>query len=489
MRKRPFPYAIRACVRLDVAVQLFSPVVFFTSLVFGAQAGEDKTAPDLAKAWLDTVSIDGFLEGGVAINPAMPFNKLNFGHYYTDRANTPQFNQGSLIIQRPLNPDRNSLDFGFKFQGVIGTDVRYSQFLGETEYLIPSRTQLGVLEANALVHLPILTKGGMDVKIGQFFTYNGAEVFSAKDNIFYTHSYSYNFGPFFHTGVMTQTQVNDWLNVYVGMTTGLDTTIGWPGDNNNSPSLHGGFSAALFDGDLTITAITHSGPENPSSKDPLHVGYPLGVIGGIPAACACAPSSTWRYYNNVVLQWKAAEDLTFGADISFYREDGWNTASITGLSTNVLNALGAIYGFDPAVIPKRAKGANAYGVAHYATYKFNDLIKVSSRIEFWRDANNFFAMAFPGYFDSVNALHGFYAPSVISRPAGQGTSYFAMTLGATIAPKFEEVPYLSGLILRPEIRWDTAVNGVSPFFGPDASHPRRSQTLISMDVILPFSVR
>jgi len=442
-----------------------------------AAAETVQKAPDLSRAWLDAVTVGGFLDGGVAINPDMPWNKLNFGHYYTDRANTPQFNQGVLTVERPLDPERNSVNFGFKFQGAVGTDLRYSSFLGETEYLVKSRAQLGVLEANALVHLPILTAGGMDIKIGQFFTYNGAEVFTAKDNLFYTHSYSYNFGPFFHTGVMTQTQINDWLNVYVGVTTGVDTTIGWPGDNNNSPSLHGGFSTAFFDGDFTIMAITHSGPENPSSKDPLRVGYPTGVIGGVPAACACAPSSTWRYYNNVVLQWKAAADLTFSADLSYYREDGWNLTAAN------------IFGLGPAGVAQRAQGASAYGAALYASYKYSDLLKLNARLEYWRDNDNFFAAAYPGYFDNANALHGFPAPRVITRPAGEGTSYFEMTLGATIAPKIETVPYLSELILRPEIRVDTAMNGVAPFFGSTPGQTRRSQTLLSMDVILPFSVK
>lgn len=456
--------------------------MLLASPALAAQKAKMPAAPALSQSWLDTLTIDGFLEGGVAINGAMPWNKLNFGHYYTDRANTPQFNQGIISIQRPLDPDRNSVNFGFKILGAIGTDLRYSSFLGETEYLIKSRTQLGVLEANALVHLPILTQGGMDIKVGQFFTYNGAEVFSAKDNLFYTHSYSYNFGPFFHTGVLTQTGVNDWLNVYVGVTTGVDTTFGWPGDNNNSPSLHGGFSTAFFDGDVTITAITHSGPENPSTKDPLLVGYPSGVIGGVPAACACAPSSTWRYYNNVVLQWKAAADLTLSADINYNREDGWNPISISGLPAGAVNRLAGL-------IPQRPQGASAYGAAVYASYRFSDLVRLNARLEYWRDNNNFFAAAYPGYFDNANALHGFPAPGAFGRPAGQGTSYFEMTLGATISPKIEHAAYLSELILRPEIRVDTALNGVLPFFGPTPGQPRRSQALLSMDVILPFTVR
>ncbi len=222
-------------------------------------------------------------------------------------------------------------------------------------------------------------------------------------------------------------------------------------------------------------------------KDPLRVGWPNGIIGGIPAACACNPNTTWRYYNNLMLTWKATEKLTFLTDINYYREDGWNPISVTGLPIDTLKAFGDASGFNANLIPQRPKGADAFGVGQYATYKINDVFKAGARIEFWRDNKNFFAAAYPGYFDNVNSLHGFPVPAVITRPQGQGTSYLALTAGVTITPKITEVPHLSELIMRPEIRWDTAVNNAGPFFGPNG--PRRTQGLISMDVILPFTVR
>lgn len=452
-----------------------------------ADRGAAKSDPiSLPADWLDTLTIDGFLDGGVALNPALPANGLNFGQYYTDRANAPQLNQSVITVHRPLNPNATGIDYGFKFQGMFGTDVRYTEYLGQADYLIKGRAQVTIVEANVQAHLPILTKGGVDVKIGQFGTYNGTEVFPSKDNIFYTHIYSYNFGPFLHTGAMTIANVNDWLKFYAGITSGIDTWLGWPGDNNNSPSFHGGFSVSLLNDNLTIMGITHSGPENADVKDPYHVGWPNGVVGGIPVACACNPTYTWRYYNNLMATWKATENLTFITDMNYYREDGWNPLSVTGLPAYALNPLGGARGFDPALVPQRAQGADAYGVTQYAIYKLNDLVRLGARIEFWRDNKNFFAAAYPGYFDNANSLHGFPA-MVISRPAGQGTSYLALTAGATITPKFEGAPFLSGLIMRPELRWDAAMNNAAPFFG--SGGPKRTQGLILFDVMLPFVLR
>jgi len=242
-----------------------------------------------------------------------------------------------------------------------------------------------------------------------------------------------------------------------------------------------------LDGDLTILAITHSGPENPNVKDPLLVGWPGGVIGGVPAACACNPNNSWTFYNNLTTTWNATEKLSFASDITYYRETGYNPVSFFGTTFDALNALPNGFGLNTSLVPQHPRGANAYGIAQYATYKIDNSIKLGARVEYWRDDKNFFAAAYPGYFDSVNSEHGFPAPSVIVQPQGQGTSYLAITAGVTFSQALTAIPYFSGLIIRPEFRWEAAVNDAAPFFGP--SGPKRTQGLLSMDVIAPFTIR
>jgi hypothetical protein len=474
--------------------------------------GKVEAAPPPPPAWLDTLTIDGFVEGGVTINPGQPVNKVNWGHLYTDRANWPTFNGALLTVQRPLDPKAEGIDLGFKVQGQVGMDARYNHFLGVLDYAVKSRTQIALIEAHGLVHLPILTKGGIDLKIGKFVTYNGAEVIPAKDNLFYTHSYIFNFGPFLHTGAMATTHVTDWLDVYTGVTTGVNTSIGWPGDNNRAASFHGGFGLNLLDGQLTIMAFTHAGPENPKMVDPyLNLTFPAGVPHwpDIGTFCSCGPSTTWRYYNNLTATWKPTENLTLITDISYMRDDGWNAVNGLGMSQAYAGWVDGLLGTPFGLLPRRPRGVDAYGVAQYASYKVNDQFKVNGRIEYWRDNNNFFAGAFPGYFDMVNAMHGFQSAAIF-QPFGNannanGTSYLALTLGTTITPDVPDMPLIKGIILRPEVRWDVAVNNAAPFFGgPRTSVPygltasppptigvtqKRSQGLIAMDVIIPFSIR
>lgn len=442
-------------------------------------------APEPAppKSWFDALTLTGYLSGGVAINFAQPFNRLNWGHLFTDRASWPQFNQGVLTLNRPLDPKATDYDLGIKVQGLIGTDARYTHFLGELDYAIRDRTQIDVVEAFAVAHLPWFFEKGIDVKVGQFVSLEGAEVITAPDNLFYTHSYIFNFGiPFKHTGVLVHADLTDWLLVHAGVTSGVNTSLGWPGDNNSGASFHGGIGLNLLDGKLTILGTTHIGPENPKQLDPLGVGWP-----NTPLACACDPNKTLRYLNDITVVWKATDDLTLITDLNYIRDDGWNTISVTGLPSYTLDALANNFGLDFSLFPNRPQGVEAYGVAQYASYKINDVLKVNARVEFFRDNKNFFVGGYPGYFDFVNVLHGFYAPSAIFRPLGQGTSYLGITAGVTITPEVPKNPFITGLILRPEFRWDTSVNGTAPFFGPGG--PKSSQGMFAMDVIMPFAFK
>ena len=504
-----------------------------------AKKAEAAPPPAAPAKWTDTLTVDGFVEGGIAVNPAQPFNGLNWGHLYTDRANTPIFNSGVLTVQRPLDAKAEGFDYGFKVQGMVGEDMRYNHYMGELDYAIPSRTQIGPIEAHGLIHLPIktsLTEGGIDVKVGQFVTMNGAELITAKDNLFYSHAYMFNFGPFVDTGVMVTTHSKSWLDIYTGVISGNNMSLGWPGDNNAAASFHGGFGFNFLDGDLVIMAITTTGPENPKQTDKFGVGWPTGYYAngaaaggypvgtdvngmpytsnmsawGVPNQCACNVTTAIRSWNNLTTTWKATDRLTFVNDISFMMESGWNPSSFGVPARNWLGVNGMISAAGGTPLPfgivgAQPMGATAYGMAQNVSYKLDDVWLLKGRLEYFRDSNGFFVSSFPGYFDAANLQHGFYCPSCINRtystlpgysPFGSstqfgqaytGVSYLALTVGTTITPKLpDNTPYLTGLMIRPELRWDQAVNGTSPFFSKNGMSS--SQGMFNMDIILPFSL-
>jgi hypothetical protein len=396
--------------------------------------------PAKPSSWWDTFSIGGHVEGGVTYNSRAPSNGINFGQLFTDRANTALLNQAALTVQRPIDPKLTTFDFGFKFQGMYGTDARYTHFLGEFDESIDAIGQIDIVEANLLFHLPFRNAGSVDFKIGQYPTPLGYEVISAPDNPLYSHSYIFQFGlPFKHTGGMATVHVNETIDLYAGLDTGTNTSIGccsiYSGDNNSALAFLGGFGLnGLADGALSILALTHMGPENPNQP-------------AVAALCACDPNTAFRYYVDVLFNWTVNDKWTLVAEFNWVRDDGF--------------------------------AADGYGVAGYAMYKINDIFKVVGRAELWRDNNGFYVAAFPGNLDYVKIQHG--DPTGVAI-AGGITTYSEFTLGLNITPPLPTNRFVKSLIIRPEIRYDASLNNTTPFAAGTASN----QFTFAGDVIVKF---
>jgi hypothetical protein len=392
-----------------------------------ADTGTKSDTPAAPANWSDTLKFSGHLEVGFTANADDPKNQINFGSLFTDKSNRPLLNQLLLTAERPLDPKAEGYDFGFKLQGMYGSDARYTHFLNEFDRAIRDKNQFDIVEANLVAHLPLLTDGGIDLKLGQYSTPIGFEVIDAAANTFYSHSYIFNFGiPLKHTGGYLTAHASDTLDVILGGDTGVNTSLG-KGDNNGAPAFLGGVGLNnLLDGKLTILALTHIGPENPTGTPGVNV------------------NSALRYLNDIVLTYKHSDELTFVTELNYIRDDG-------------VNAAGG-------------------GAAQYVTYQISDALSASARAEYWRDDNGFFVSAAPGTYDFVNVEKGLPARVV----SGGKTSYGALTLGLTIKPP---VPGMfEGSMIRPEIRYDRALNDTKPFGDSKSS----DQFTAAVDFILAF---
>jgi hypothetical protein len=400
-----------------------------------ARAAEPAPTPPPA-SWWDTLTVSGSVDAGITFNPDSPADGLNFGHLYTDKANTPLLNSILLTIQRPLDPKATGYDFGFKLQGQYGTDARFNHYTGELDYAINDWSQITPIEAWGVVHTPWLFSGGIDIKAGQFVTLLGIETIDPTTNYLYSHSYMYNFGiPFVDTGIMTISHVDPMVDIYAGIVTGVNTSFGTP---SSHPAFEGGIGLNLLGGNLTILGTTHIGPSNPNTN-----GFNNTI--NEYAFCSCNPTTTLRYLNDLNATWKVTDALTLITDLNYIHDDG----------TFGTNAFGS-GGFHPS----------GYGIAQYAIYKTTDWLSLVGRAEVWRDTNNFFVAAFPGNFDFVNAENGFLNSSFGGGPFGAGTTYLELTAGLNISPPIPDgTPVLKGLVFRPEVRYDTSLNGTTPFNG------------------------
>jgi hypothetical protein len=395
-----------------------------------AQTAVADTAP---AAWSDTLKLSGHIDAGITFNPDSPPDGINFGHLFTDRANTPLLNQLMLTAERPLDPTAAGYDFGFKLQALYGTDARFTHSFNLFDRSINSRYQLDFVEANGVMHIPGVGAGGLDAKLGIFPSPMSAESIDSTANSLYSHSYIFNFGvPFKHTGLLTTTHLTSMVDLYLGIDTGVNAFVGEKGTNNDAfPKGQFGFGLHLLDGNLTVLALSHIGQENPEGAVDSS-GQPINV------------NSALRYLNDVTVVWKVNDALTATTDVNFIHDDG-------------LHASGG-------------------GIAQYLTYALSDHWSVIGRAEVWRDAEGAFVAKFPANFDFVNAERGFPNTAV----SGGHTTYGELTLGVNYKPAVPKA--IEGFVIRPELRFDDALNGTKPFNNGTSSH----QVTIAADFVLPF---
>jgi hypothetical protein len=330
-------------------------------------AGAATTTGPLAR-----IKLYGHADIGYTYNPDQPKDHINFGRLFDDRANSLLLNQILVTLGRPLDSTAQTFDWGFKLQVMYGSDARYIHSLGLLDNVSDDRNQPDIVEAYLNTHFPLLTPGGIDVKAGKFVTLEGAEVIDSTGNFFYSHSYIFNFGiPLTHLGVMTTTHLNKYLDLYAGITRGVNVAFN---DNNGRPAFHGGVGLNLWDGKATVLASTHIGPEDVNDNENL------------------------RYLNDITATIKLTEKLTSITDMNYSKED-----------------LGA---------------AQCYGVAQYFTYAFNDWLSAGIRGEVFRDDKGFFVAAFPENDGFVDYQLGESARVLSAGPA----TYGELTFGLNIKP-------------------------------------------------------
>jgi len=391
--------------------------------------------------WINGIHLSAQLDAGITGNFAGP--KQDFGQLFNDKPNTVLLNQILLTANKPLDPKATDFDWGFKLQGMYGSDARYTHFLGELDRVNPyDRDQIDIVEANVLFHLPVLTEGGIDIKAGQYSTPLGFETIDPSTNPFYSHSYIFSFGlPFKHTGFLTTSHVSSMLDVYLGLDTGSNTTFGPLGEDNSAIALLTGANLTLMDGNLTVLALTHIGPEN-SSRALSPAGFNA--------------DGYYRYFNDVVITYKASTELTLTTELNWIRDDFGATGYATG----------------------KPSPSNAFGIAQYASYTLSDTLTLNGRAEIYRDDNNFFVAGFGANNGFDQFQKGFPTPVTAALHA---TTYGEITLGVTFKPADMPAP-ISGLLIRPEVRWDTDLGGARAF---NSNKDNESFTIAS-DVVLTF---
>jgi hypothetical protein len=361
------------------------------------------------------IKMSGWVEQGFTYNADHPDDRQNFGRLFDDRSNDYRLNQMMLTLERPLEPEPGCFGFGWKAQAMYGSDARFTHYLGITDRATNDTVEPALVELWGNFHMPILTPGGLDIKVGHFVTLMGAETIDPNPNPLYSHTYMFNFGiPLVHTGFMGTLHLNDNLDLMAGMTTGVNT--GWD-DNNDKLGFHGGLTAKMCDGKITLSPTIHVGAENDSIL--VHEGL--------------AKSSDLRTIVDVVTTIQLCDNLK----------------SITDLN----------YGHEDAHIGLDGQSPEWYGIAQYLIFTCNEKTDFVARWETWRDDDGFAAYQFAENDDFMDFQRGSGGHIDGRTVSGGDTTYHALTLGVNYKP-------CENIKFRPEIRWDwanTGKSGVQPF--------------------------
>jgi hypothetical protein len=390
----------------------------------GKATMEPKKVIDQAKPPEPRFKLYGWIEGGLIGNPASPVDNHNFAHLSTDRANEPVLNQVSIVGERALDPNATGFDWGFKGWFMYGADARYSKSLGLLDTATNYILQPDFPEVYVSIHVPIPGTNGLDVKGGKYQDPMTAETLDPRNNVFYTHSYIANFGvPGNETGGLATLHVNQYLDLYGGINRGVNVSLA---DNNSSIAFEGGLGLNFLDGNLTTLALTSIGPENPGNNHDE------------------------RYLSDITTTWKVTKAFTSTTDLNL--------------------AVDGIEG-----------GKWGGGGAQYFTYAVNDWLQAGVRAEIFRDSGGFYVAQFRANNDFLHiSLQGRAVPFDPSNLGGGNTTYFAVTVGVTIKPPVPK-PF-AGLLIRPEIRYDTSLNDTAPF----DQNTSRHQWTIGLDALLEF---
>jgi hypothetical protein len=148
----------------------------------------------------------------------------NFGvnpNYLADRW---MGNQYYLVIENPLEQN-DRVNLGFRVDNLFGNDWVFNHMRGLNEHSFRLNHFLGYDPAQIYgeIHLPWLTKGGIDVKGGRFYTILGYEVVPAIGRPLLSVPYMFNYGqPFTHLGMLSTLHLTDRINIYNGTVNGYD---------------------------------------------------------------------------------------------------------------------------------------------------------------------------------------------------------------------------------------------------------------------------
>ena len=279
-----------------------------------ASVGAEPTVAPAEPAWIQEVTLNGFLSTSYSYNFNRPASGTNQYRVFDVNENTFALDEFELVMQKAVAKPR---DTGFRVDLTIGSSVPH--VTASAGLFRDESGQAGDLDVHQAFASWVAPLGsGLRVDFGKFVTHHGYEVIDGYDGWNDNASRSFLFGyaiPFAHVGVRGSYTFSPRLAGMVMLVNGWDVAV----DNNDSKSV-GGQLAWTPAAPLTVFLNGMYGPERTNDdSDP-------------------------RKLLDLVTIWKMTDRVVLGANADYGEERGavqpGQTATWSGVAGYVRTALG-----------------------------------------------------------------------------------------------------------------------------------------------------
>lgn len=210
-------------------------------------AGAAQSNGDGILNFFKQVEVTGFIDGYYSYNFNKPFGRTNQLRSYETRNNEFALNLAEIALEK--KPDSSSR-FGFRLDLNYGpaADLTHVGEFGNKD------TYKFLQQAYGSYLLPV--GNGLQVDVGKFVTWNGAEVIESKDNYNYSRGLLFTLGPFYHAGARAKYTFNSKVSLLAAVVNGWDTT-----EDNNGGKTFGVQLALTPTSKFSLLQSYNVGPE------------------------------------------------------------------------------------------------------------------------------------------------------------------------------------------------------------------------------------
>jgi hypothetical protein len=257
----------------------------------------------------------------------------------------------SVVTSGTTNPS-----FGFRSDTILpGTDYRFTTARGLFDSQLsdndgePATYGIDPVQLYGEVYIPTIARG-MDIKVGRIFCQYGVETIDAPPNALASHSYSFIYDPFTHTGVVTTTQLTPEWSIQLGLVAGADVFI----DQASSPCGMASVKWAPPGGadSVLVSTILGSGKfdagnnfNNPNIVDLVYthtftprLSYTLDALFGYQTDVPDTGTATWFGIDNYITC-KLTPRLSSTTRLEFFDDCQGNRTGYEGLYTAITTGL------------------------------------------------------------------------------------------------------------------------------------------------------